>query len=365
MMKVTCVIPAHNFSDGVVYLSRWLCTNLSRHALEFHLIVYDDHSSPEHAQRNRWAASLTANGEYVSAPAAVRRNLKIPYSLAARKACQAGHDAVLTAETDAVPTQSAFAAMMNVFQRSSDPSLASVSSTYRWAGRPCYPTHPHWFSMGTHITDGTSQHEETGRVGLVGSAGVPFIFTLWNPTALAVVSDENLPTFWKLDSQLGRLLHKRGFHHQRLIDRHVEHYGGGRAARRGIAGYGSNAPLEDIMLETPDGRLEVRPSPIRGLGLFTRKPLDAGELLLPCCTSAAHQPAGCFQAQTNEPVPASLRCGHLLQLRNYARHANTDFDQNGHVATTSDVPADCELTRQYLSNADTSFRPVQPLLGMR
>lgn len=275
-MKITCVIPAHNFSDGVVFLARWLEGTLEDFCEDYEILVYDDQSTEYHRKQIESVTRLK-HTQLISVEKMDRRNLKITYSKAAHHAIASGHGAVLIAESDAVPSFKSLASMFEVFTEPSCTPLASVSPIYRWGGAACYPTHPHWFTDGKF--NGSWTYSGAGEVALVGNAGIPFVFSMWNPEALKLIHDPSLPPFWKLDTEFGKVVHAAGFHQLRLVNVNVGHYAGGRASRRGIDGFSLPEPIGDICLFDSAGNLEVLPTVSRGLRVFARHNLASGKNL--------------------------------------------------------------------------------------
>ena len=133
------------------------------------------------------------------------------------------YDLVITNEHDVVPTLKSLYACLEVFNRSlCVENVASVSTIYKWNHNDCYPTHPHWYN-------GTTLYEDKlcGEVKFVGMQGVPFGFTLWKEKALKLLSPNELPPIWKLDSEFGKFLFNKGYHHLRLTDFFVLHHNKG------------------------------------------------------------------------------------------------------------------------------------------
>lgn len=119
-------------------------------------------------------------------------------------------------ETDAIPNEEALRVMLNAYETL--PNVGAISPIYKWQKKYCYPTHQHWF------TDPVFQN----GIRKVGTAGIPFLFSLWNPNALKMIDDPNLAEVYHLDSNLGKKVVKNGYSFYRMLNCEIEHYRGGR-----------------------------------------------------------------------------------------------------------------------------------------
>lgn len=133
------------------------------------------------------------------------------------------YDLIIINEHDVIPNESALYACLEVFTKTiENKDVASVSTIYKHNNKDCYPSHVDWYNGITVMDD-----HLFGEVKYVGLQGIPFGFSLWKPKALKLIENIKLPDTWKLDSEFGKLLGDKGYHHLRLIDYQVEHYNKG------------------------------------------------------------------------------------------------------------------------------------------
>jgi hypothetical protein len=125
-------------------------------------------------------------------------------------------DCINIIESDAVPNNEAARDMLSAFENF--PKVGAISPVYEWQGHICYPSHSHWF------TDPIYQH----GVRLPGKAGIPFLFSMWNPAAISLIKDDNLPEVYFLDRELGRKVANEGYTFYRMVNCKVGHFGRGR-----------------------------------------------------------------------------------------------------------------------------------------
>lgn len=125
-------------------------------------------------------------------------------------------DCINIIESDAIPNEEALRMMLHAYETL--PNVGAISPVYKWMGRYCYPTHQHWFK------DPVYQH----NIRKVGTAGIPFLFSLWKPEALKMINDPELPEIYHLDTGLGKKVVKNGYSIYRLLNCEIEHYKGGR-----------------------------------------------------------------------------------------------------------------------------------------
>ena len=139
------------------------------------------------------------------------------------------YDCVIINEHDVKPNESSLYACLDVFEKMAEAplneaKLASVSCVYQWNGFHCYPSHTNWWKDKKFIRE---QLNHVGDVRRIGSQGVPFGFSVWNPEALVFSKMDELPNIWKLDSKAGEFLNQQGYYHLRLLDYKVQHINGG------------------------------------------------------------------------------------------------------------------------------------------
>lgn len=260
-MKVTAIVPVHDFVGGLADICGWLRDQLPAHCAQHQALIWDDGSEPRAAARVRDTAERFGLA-WTRAEGAGSGSLKRSLEHAARLALDRGHDAVLVCEHDAVPDDLTFACMLEVFRDPFREPLASVSPRYQWQGRDAYPTHPHWHTDGRH-EGGRRDYPGIGTVTDVGAPGVPFLFSLWVPEVLAEVNRPEFPDVVSLDGTFGKYLHQQGYHHLRLIDVHIDHIGGGQRtwrpghARRRARQAGAAPPYDVLRPVAASGRPRV------------------------------------------------------------------------------------------------------------
>jgi hypothetical protein len=258
-MKILAAIPMHNYSEGVIRCIHWLrdTTVFQNEGHELCIRVLDDRSDDAEREEVEGLLDRTSgfNTWYIN------KGLRGSLKEAGRVAVEDQFDAVLVCESDACPNYSAMKSMLSVFQDpppswirpddkhfpkwrqegkqvikygSSPPddwegwpkAVASVSPHYTWNGEACYPTQGTWFRVQD---DGNCYQilklKEHGLVSM--TQAVPFLFSLWQPAALAKITDA-MPELYQLDKALGLQLWSEGYIHLRLLNRSVGHAGGGR-----------------------------------------------------------------------------------------------------------------------------------------
>lgn len=119
-------------------------------------------------------------------------------------------------EADAIPNEEALRVMLQAYQTL--PQVGGISPVYKWKDRYCYPTHQHWFNDPVY----------QNGIRKVGTAGIPFLFSLWKPEALRMIDDPGLPEVYHLDTLLGKKVVKSGMSFYRMLNCEIEHYRGGR-----------------------------------------------------------------------------------------------------------------------------------------
>ena len=247
-MKITVIIPAYNYLEGVRHLVDWYTKTLPKHVSDYQIIVYNDCSDEKHITDFN-EISKTQKVIIIHGKPSNHGNLQIPYAVAAHSALSNSHDAVLISETDALPTEDTFSKMLQVFQNPYKKPLASVSAMYTWQGNFCYPTHKHWFQDGDQMKhDGKHTYlNGIGIVRCVGQPGVPFLFSLWKPEILKYVKSNSFRKMVGLDSDFGKFCHENGYVHLRLTQCSIEHTNGGRKSwSTPITGKKMNTPIVTV-----------------------------------------------------------------------------------------------------------------------
>jgi hypothetical protein len=130
------------------------------------------------------------------------------------------YDLIITNEHDIIPNVKTLYACLHIFINNFlMRDIASVSTIYKWNDIDCYPTNPDWYNGWTILNT-----DEVGECKVVGIPGVPFGFSLWKPNIIQLLNNEKLPMLLHLDSEFGKLIYSKGYHHIRLVDYYVEHY---------------------------------------------------------------------------------------------------------------------------------------------
>ena len=225
-MKITCVIPVYNYVEGLFRISDWIQKDLSKLVNDYEVIVFNDKSNSIY-QKDFDKIAKRPKFKVINSRVNTK-NLKIPFEIAAKNAIDKRHDAVFITESDAVPDTVTFMNMLNVYNNPFRTPRASVSPMYKWNNKFCYPTSNHWFKDGLNNKLGRKKYVQEGNVSTVGGSGVPFLFSLWNPLILKDINRLEFPNMLSLDSKFGQYCHKKGYHHLRLLDNSVGHYGGGQ-----------------------------------------------------------------------------------------------------------------------------------------
>lgn len=258
-MKILAAIPMHNYAEGVIRCLQWLQRSPVFEEHDLWVAVFDD--------RSKWTETLSVEEVidslyWVSTQSIwfINKGLRGSLQAAGGMAVAGKFDAVLVCESDAVPKDGTLHSMIEVFRDpppswiqpadehfpkwrqegnrvvkfGSDPpndwegwpkAVASVSPVYDWKLQHCYPTQGTWFGVQD---DGNCYQilklKEHGRVAM--TQAVPFLFSLWQPPALARITDD-MPELYQLDKALGLQLWSEGYIHLRLLDRAVGHAEGG------------------------------------------------------------------------------------------------------------------------------------------
>lgn len=133
------------------------------------------------------------------------------------------YDLIITNEHDVMPTVDALYACLSVFENKKVfNGFASVSTLYKWNNEICYPTSKDWLN-GWSIQN----IPLVGDARVIGKQGVPFGFALWKPEAINQIREMSFDGVLYADTKFGEFLYKRGYHHIRLINYHVEHFNKG------------------------------------------------------------------------------------------------------------------------------------------
>lgn len=228
-MKLVCVVPSYNYIEGVYLISKWLNNNLNKVCDEYTVLIYDDGNFKSHLsiynEISKFKFFKVIHSDINTG------DLKKAFSLAVDIALAKKYDAILTIEHDCIPKLDTLIAMINVyknFEIRSKLNISSVSAMYKWNNTYCYPVADHWFKDGDNEENGTFNLDSVGLVRRVGRPGVPFLFTLWNPSILALIKNESFPKMLRLDSEFGKFLFEKGYYSLRLLDYYTEHEQGGK-----------------------------------------------------------------------------------------------------------------------------------------
>ena len=221
-MEITCIIPAYDYTEGVLNLSHWIKETFNILDIKYHVIVHNDNEKLTNDPVYK-IISQYSDFEIIH----VVKNtcdLKIPLKIASNYAIENNHDAVLVLESDAVPNIETFKKMLEVYNDPILKPLASVSPIYKWKNQICYPSNKRWFDVHDSLKH---IYNSAGTVVDVGLPGVPFLFSLWKPDILNMINDD-MPNMVGLDSYFGKKIAEKGYHHLRLLNYHVEHINGGK-----------------------------------------------------------------------------------------------------------------------------------------
>ena len=231
-MKITVITSTYNYLDNISFISKWIYNEFKKLGIEYTFILYNDNENNKDAkefnllEKHKDVIIIHTNKNSA--------DLRIPYKRAALNAINKNHDAILIIESDALPNDTTFENMLEVFKNPFRTPLASVSPMYAWNNKYCYPTHEHWKTDGLNVKNGRLIYKNIGIVTDVGAPGVPFVFTLWTPESLIQI-DYNMSVpikMYQLDGTFGKYMHDKGYHHLRLIDNSVEHINGGQKSWR-------------------------------------------------------------------------------------------------------------------------------------
>lgn len=227
-MQIITIIPVHNYIEGVRRILAWYRVNVPNIVDSYKIIIVNDNSDSKY-DKDFKAFSKIPNLEVINSPKKQKGNLQ--WSLSQANDYDA--DLINVIESDAVPCTSSFVKMIEAYKNIiiKHPKTASVSPMYTWKGDYCYPTHSHWHTDGLNTPNGRFVIKDVGKVARVGGAGVPFLFSIWNPTAFKLVNTQGFRTLVNLDSDFGNYVYKKGFEHFRLLECNIEHYEKGKKSR--------------------------------------------------------------------------------------------------------------------------------------
>jgi len=216
-MKVAIITPVHDF----IY-DKLLSNINEQYKYDYTHIIVNDNSTKN---INGIIKNKNDKTSIIYAPVTEKRNLK--WSLS--RVNEIITDIVHVVESDAVPSGDVFNKMFEAYYmlQGQGKCVASVSPMYTWRGKYCYPTHTHWHTDGEKNGYEISSNR-IGKIANVGGAGVPFLYSLWNPKVFQYINQEKFPKFLHLDRDFGNFIYKKGFEHFRLLDCNIEHYGGGK-----------------------------------------------------------------------------------------------------------------------------------------
>lgn len=251
-MTVLICIPMYNFAAGVLRIIEWVKQSEALGDQVVTVLLFDDGSRPE----ERKAVEDASPVPLFVFDVPPHEHLAYGYKEAGHWAERHGYDVVLTCESDIVPNDLTFQAMMRVFQ---DPpggweqppadqycrrmdgtriiekgparlpesfgEVVTVSCMYQWQGRHVYPWQPVWDRPSPNQPD---CYQIQNRIGM--AQAVPFAFALWKPEALLEI-DDTMPKLYRLDTALGLKLWNQGKIALRLLDHAVAHWEGGKQSR--------------------------------------------------------------------------------------------------------------------------------------
>ena len=227
-MQIVCVIPVHNFVQGAWSVLRWVRAEYAKFFTDYKIIVVNDNSQEKWLNDFKRMSELE-NVEVVHTPKDKAGQLAWNLNQANKYETEIIH----VIESDAVPVKGSFYKLLTAYKELSSrgEKMASVSPMYTWKGPYCYPTHQHWHTDGLNRPNGRFSIPDCGKIARVGGAGVPFLFSLWNPKAFKMINNKGFRKLVGLDSDFGNHVYEKGFEHFRLLDCNIEHYEQGRKSR--------------------------------------------------------------------------------------------------------------------------------------
>lgn len=228
MLDILTIIPVHNFIEGLYKITEWINSEYPTLFNSYKVIIVNDNSDPRYLKD--FKKIILSNKHFIYKEIEKNKQKDLQYSLNFANSYQT--QLINIIETDAIPNTKVFMNMIKTYSFIKD-GIASVSPMYTWENRYCYPTHSHWKTDGLNIKGGRFKIDGIGEIAKVGEAGVPFLFSIWNPVAFKHINNEKFRKFLNLDSDFGKYVHSLGFHHYRLLENNIEHYKKGKASRNG------------------------------------------------------------------------------------------------------------------------------------
>jgi hypothetical protein len=229
MIDIVTVIPVHNYIDGLYKITNWINAQYSKLFNTYKVIIVNDNSDAKYNNDFEKIKKSNSNFEVINLKKEEAKNLKVSLN----KANKYNSKLINVIETDAIPNTKVFKSMIQLYNQNINEKIASVSPMYTWQNKYCYPTHQHWHTDGLNVPNGRFEIKGIGKVAKVGGAGVPFLFSLWNPIIFKEINKKEFRSFLNLDSDFGNYCYKLGYEHYRLLDCNIEHYNKGKASRNG------------------------------------------------------------------------------------------------------------------------------------
>ena len=199
--------------------------NLSSLFSDWKVVLINNNSG--HSESSQLKGLADKNILYIEQP--IPKNLKVNFEsglIHGKKFIKPSIVAIW--ETDAIPNLQTFKALVQTYIEERKNGAVSTSPMYKWCGRYCYPTHPHW-----HTDPIYKKHPKFGDITHVHA--VPFVFSVWDPMAIERVNGkgtEDHCEFLQLCRDFGVMLRDEGRYHLRLKRYHIDHFNGGKISRR-------------------------------------------------------------------------------------------------------------------------------------
>lgn len=216
-MRIAAIVPVHRFVRLTGQICSWCQESYPRLFADYRVFVICDDPNSALVLAGLQQDKI----EVLTSP--TRDSLKSSLIFGQNLAMRFGADVINVIEADAIPSFATLHAMAEAYLKL--PAAGAISPMYAWHGEICYPTHPHWYTDA--LVD--ASFPQLGEVREPGECGIPFLFSLWNPAALGLISrnQSTLPHVYGLDGDLGRLVAEQGLRFYRLIDYTAGHFNGG------------------------------------------------------------------------------------------------------------------------------------------
>lgn len=227
--EIVTIIPVHNYIEGLYKIVSWINKEFSKIFTNYKILIINDNSDNKYLIDFKKILNSNINIELIHLNKNEAKNLKVSLNYANKYTTKL----INVIETDAIPNTIVFNKMINAYYEIyKNNKISSISPMYTWQNKYCYPTHPHWHTDGLNVIDGRLKIPEIGNISRVGGAGVPFLFSVWNPEVFKYINKKEFRTFLNLDSDFGKYCYELGYEHYRLLECNIEHYNGGKASRK-------------------------------------------------------------------------------------------------------------------------------------